>query len=273
MRYLIDGYNLAFRCPQFDQKSLAKQRAHWITWLAEAAEQLNLNFIVVFDSSYAPGHQQRCHYALLEIYYTDQGQSADEWILHELAEGTSSHAKPAPPHTVVITSDRLLAVHARHLGARTQTVESFLQTLRKRLAKKEQKAQRHPPGLQKQQAAVAPLKVALHEKAQKKPHPSDSGTAKKPCQAPFSTTSEAAFAFYLSTFEKSYQQQLEEENSSEKEVKRGQGKAAKQLLSTKNRPKQQQHTPQPASTITDTERLRRLFERRYEELIGHDEKI
>lgn len=130
MYYYVDGYNLALRSRRFEGSNFQGVREAWICWLSEHSTELGLHVTLVFDSNYAPGISQRRHLAALEVVYTAQGETADEWILAALA------GKNRSKQIVVVTSDKLLAKHARHLGAKTEPVEAFLMWLDKRIVKK-----------------------------------------------------------------------------------------------------------------------------------------
>lgn len=125
MHYFVDGYNLLFRVTT-EKMPLQKKREILLSILAS----FHLNLTVVFDSDQIKhGLHDRSHWQDLEIVYTEKGQSADAYILQEI--GLSN----APQRETVITSDKQLATHCNHRGAKTQTIEAFLEKMAKRKAK------------------------------------------------------------------------------------------------------------------------------------------
>lgn len=119
MHYFIDGYNLLFRSPA-ETKTLEDARKQMIDFLVDAKFSLTL----VFDGK-RPDLPHRMHKGALEIIYTSKGQSADSYILEAL-----SLVKNPRVHTV-ITSDKNLASSCQHIGAYTQSIDSFLAILQK----------------------------------------------------------------------------------------------------------------------------------------------
>lgn len=126
MHYFVDGYNLLFRIAR-GKMTLQKKREILLSALAS----FNLNLTVVFDSTQEKyGVEDRGHWHDLEIVYTEEGQTADAYILHELSLSNT------PRREMVITSDKLLASHCRHYGAKTQSIEEFLERQAHRKLKK-----------------------------------------------------------------------------------------------------------------------------------------
>lgn len=130
MRYLIDGYNLLFRIAK-PGRALEKKREELIAELNQVIDDFKLKATVVFDGSH-PGisHAMRHHFAALEIIYTYQNLSADEYIIEEV------NSARRPEEIIVITSDRGLAQTCKNLGAKTQTIETFISSLKKKPARK-----------------------------------------------------------------------------------------------------------------------------------------
>lgn len=142
MRYYVDGYNLLFRLFKTDEE-LQERRDRFLEVLQAKASLLDLHITVVFDSQYHPSEATHTHFGALEVLFTDTGVTADECILHLVKADT--HKK------VVVTSDKRLAIKARHQEAKTETAEEFLAWLNKRFLnrvkrqKKEPKPKPKPP--------------------------------------------------------------------------------------------------------------------------------
>lgn len=122
MHYFIDGYNLLFRLVSH-RGLLQQQREQLITDFGEKLQWISLDMTIVFDAAYQQGGGSRSHYRNLEIIYTSKGESADEFILSEIAQSQN------PQNETVITSDKGLASKARMLQAKTETVERFHQQM------------------------------------------------------------------------------------------------------------------------------------------------
>lgn len=147
MHYFIDGYNLLFRLVN-QQGVLQKQREQLIADFGEKLQWVHLDMTIVFDATYHRGGMTRSHYRNLEIIYTSEGETADEFILSEIAQS------PNPKNETVITSDKKLASQARMLQAKTETVEQFHQHMNHIHAKKKKPP---PPKLLKPQKETAPV--------------------------------------------------------------------------------------------------------------------
>lgn len=135
MHYFIDGYNLIFRLP-FKKIPLQKKRDEVLSALNELIEDQGLDVCIVFDSAQRREGSIRGHFASLEVVYTDESQSADDYIYEAL-----TFCRGNLIHETVVTSDRELAVRCKVLGARTQTIEGFLAALFKKKKKKKKSAQ------------------------------------------------------------------------------------------------------------------------------------
>lgn len=129
MHYFIDGYNLMFRTLHASD-DLQTQRWRIIHDLNEKIQILNLDVTLVFDSHYQFGEATRTHFNKLEIQFTEQGETADEFILEELKH------EQTPQMQTVVTSDKTLAWLSRRSAAKTETVEEFLGWLNKRYKNK-----------------------------------------------------------------------------------------------------------------------------------------
>lgn len=125
-KYLIDGYNFLFRTSG-KGSSLEKKRQALLELLNEELAPLRLNVSIVFDGAdpirrYAQSGQ----YDSLEVVYTSDDQNADEYLIERVQR--AKH----PTQYVLVTSDRALAQSCRSLGARTFTIEAFLQFIEKK---------------------------------------------------------------------------------------------------------------------------------------------
>jgi len=129
MHYIIDGYNLMFRTLRAND-DLQTQRESIIRDLNAKIHIVNLDVTIVFDAHYQKGESSRSHLQHLEIFFTEHGQTADEWILNYL-----KHEKK-PQQQIVITSDKKLAWQSRRKGAHTLTIEDFLKELNQRYKNK-----------------------------------------------------------------------------------------------------------------------------------------
>ncbi|MFI5344195.1 MAG: NYN domain-containing protein [Chlamydiales bacterium] len=161
MHYYIDGYNLLFRMTQFHQ-GLQAEREHLLEDLNRKISLLKLDVSIVFDAAFQAGGRSRTHLDALEILYTSEGETADEYILDVLSQ--ASH----PRQEIVVTSDKILAAQVRHLSAKVEPVEEFMRWLNrsyeKRLkqpekTKKPQKQIQLPPPSSPSENAEAPPKA------------------------------------------------------------------------------------------------------------------
>lgn len=122
MHYYIDGYNLLFRMTQFD-KGLQAERESLLQDLNRKISLLNLDVSIVFDAAFQTGGRSRTHLDALEILYTGEGETADEYILDVLSQTHN------PRREIVVTSDKILAAQVRHLSAKVEAVEEFMRWL------------------------------------------------------------------------------------------------------------------------------------------------
>ncbi len=129
MHYFIDGYNLMFYL-NLAEDELSVQRDQVISDLHRKIELLNLDVTIVFDAAYRFGLGQRTHLKNLEICFTDEGESADDYIIRKLE--SVRNAK----NETVVTSDNKLAWRARNFLANTVAVDKFVDWLNLRYKKK-----------------------------------------------------------------------------------------------------------------------------------------
>lgn len=132
--YLIDGYNFLFRIKGNSFSSLEKNRKALLVLLNEELSSLQLSVSIIFDGSDPIClHARRAIFDSLEVIYTSDVQSADEYLIEMLEQ--AKH----PAHYTIITSDRELSRKCRSLGAKTLTVEAFLHFIQEK-QKKTQKS-------------------------------------------------------------------------------------------------------------------------------------
>lgn len=124
IHYYVDGYNLLFRYMR-GKEDLRALREEMIKELDEKAALFPIQVSVVFDAACRPGFGSREHYRCLEILFTSEGESADDFILREIERASHPHLK------VVVTSDKRLALLARHLSAKTESVPHFIERINK----------------------------------------------------------------------------------------------------------------------------------------------
>lgn len=129
MHYIIDGYNLLFRILTKGE-SLASQRQHIIESLNRKIQVIGIDVSIVFDSNYNITDTPKSHYKHLAIQFTSKGMTADEWIIDHLKRSTH------PEHTIVVTSDKRLAVSIRQCSGKVDSVEDFVTNLNKRYKNK-----------------------------------------------------------------------------------------------------------------------------------------
>ena len=144
MHYYVDGYNLIFRTLAAGE-SLQQRREILISELNAKAERLNLSITVVFDSHYQKNEATLHHYRSLEIIYTNEKETADDYIIKALKHQTNIR------QVTVVTSDQHLAWRARREGAQTETAEQYLSSLQKRYRNRVQQEKRESsaPPIQK----------------------------------------------------------------------------------------------------------------------------
>lgn len=141
MHYYIDGYNFLFRLSHDWHFDLRTQREALIQAFNEKIEELKLSLTIVFDGAEMPrGDYTRGHWKNVEVVYTHEGLSADDYILHQLEN------ERHPKLWTVVTADRELMGRAKLLGAGAMDIVMFLQLLEKRKRKKigRRRAERSP---------------------------------------------------------------------------------------------------------------------------------
>jgi predicted RNA-binding protein with PIN domain len=131
MHYLIDGYNLLFRTLRArGSEDLRYERERLVVELGIKLKIAGIDGALIFDSYHQIGPRERFYQQGLDVHYTDEKQTADEYILEWL------RLVKRPQDYTVVTSDRGLARRAACKGARVQTVEGFKAMLGKLYLKK-----------------------------------------------------------------------------------------------------------------------------------------
>ena len=99
---------------------MQSQRESIIYDLNKKISLIKLDVSIVFDAAFQIGGRRRSHYNALEILFTGEGETADEYIIDEI----KNH--PNPHQETVVTSDKKLAWHIRNSSAHTESVEEFM---------------------------------------------------------------------------------------------------------------------------------------------------
>lgn len=181
MHYYIDGYNLLFKIVSAGE-DLQKQRTRLIQDLRSKIEILKLDAVLVFDSHYQPSASTRLHYNDFEVVFTDEGETADDYILSKLK------SSPNPAQETVVTSDKRLAWRARRKLAKTESVEEFISWLNKRVKNKLQPKEKPCEKLSKITSTPIPQSQKEFPKSR--------------------ASAEECFDYYLETFEQADAKQI-----------------------------------------------------------------
>jgi predicted RNA-binding protein with PIN domain len=234
MHYIIDGYNLIFRLTRGHERSLQVQRQQIILELTDRVEILGLKITLVFDSMYQKNESRRTYYKNLEIVYTGEGQTADEWILANL------HEVKKPNKIQIVTSDKHLAWKARRLGAQTVPVEEFIDWLNQRYFNKILKKNRT------EEVIVAP-KIEVKQPEEPKPAPLPAPMPKKP--------EKGSLEYYQTIFEEEYTEILKSTPVKEAKVTK------KEKASQTKAKKPAQYQKKATDPALEMERWLEIFEK------------
>lgn len=128
MHYYIDGYNMLFR--HMPSRNLQAERETLLDELNQKISLLNLDVSIVFDATFQEGGRSRSHLESLEILYSAEGETADEYIIDVISRASN------PRSEVVVTNDKMLASHVRHFSAKVESVEAFMQWLNRSYQKR-----------------------------------------------------------------------------------------------------------------------------------------
>lgn len=260
MHYYIDGYNLLFYLLGTSAGSLKSQRDWIIQSLNIKTESLGLDLTVVFDSPLSPGEGSRSHFQHLEILYTPEGVSADDFIIYKLAESRDVSKE------VVVTNDRELSIRARHQHANAQGIENFINWLDRRYKNKVKKKIKLPQKHPEKSLKLVEKESALTRSPAPKIQFSEPVPRIKllPLPAPFIPTpldeppkaALGSFDYYLSQFESAHEKILLEENA-KSHSKKGKVKQAKRKVSLF-----QEHSPDDTPRLSESERWLEIFQKR-----------
>lgn len=235
MHYFIDGYNMLFRLMHADD-NLQSNREQIIYELNKKISLVNMNVSVVFDAAFQLGERSRSHFKELEILFTAEGETADEFILEEIK--TSSY----PQQETVVTSDKKLAWWVRRHLAHTETVEDFITRLNKLYKKKLKQAKKEQAPSSPSSPSASPILV--------------SKATKKSITPSSTATLEEYIDYYEQVFESHFQELLTQEKMN---------KPSKQsVLASKKTKKKKSLFPEelhpPVNAKTDMERWLKIFE-------------
>ena len=242
MHYFIDGYNLLFRLLH-DKEDLQSQREAIIRDLNQKIALVKIDVSIVFDAAFQMGERTRTHYNELEILFTAEGESADEYIVDEIKNS------PHPQQETVVTSDKKLAWRVRNRSAHTESVEDFVLWLNRAYKNK--------------------LRQSKKEKQQPAPSPIPASTPIRPAPKPRSLVPskdaplEAYAEYYAQVFESEWQGILKKE---EKQAREADSTSNQTKKRPPRRPKQRRdpfETPQTPEekSATEMERWLKIFEK------------
>lgn len=126
MHYFLDAYNLLFRL--LDKGEVVQlAREALIDQIGKKVNLIDLRVTLVFDSAYQPGWASSQQDRMLEIIYTSEGETADDWLIR-YSKKLSTH-----PEITIVTSDKRLAVHLKVKGIKILSCEKFISFLNKRV--------------------------------------------------------------------------------------------------------------------------------------------
>lgn len=130
MHYIIDGYNLLFYLFGTSFNDFKSKRQSLIQSINAKIQFLSLDVSLVFDSHLSPGEGSRSHFHHLEVLFTPEGMTADDFIIQYLRSSRNTSKE------VLVTNDRELSLRAKHLLASTQSIDHFLNWLDRRYSNK-----------------------------------------------------------------------------------------------------------------------------------------
>lgn len=238
MHYFIDGYNMLFRLLHGNE-NLQSQRAAIVYDLNKKISLIKLDVSIVFDSTSQMGERSRSHYDQVEILYSAEGETADEYILDEIKNALH------PQQETVVTSDKKLALRVRNRSAHTESVEEFIEWLNRSYKNKLRQIKKEKP------LSSSPLPPAL-------PRPLSTPPSLVPSkEAPL----EAYTDYYAQVFESEWQDILKKEEIDKQTLS--------SMPSQKRPPRQpkrrkdpfQPPPPPEVNEATEMERWLKIFER------------
>ncbi|EHL76289.1 NYN domain-containing protein [Bacillus smithii] len=139
---LVDGYNIIGAWPELQElkkKDLAAARDRLIEKMAEYQGYSGFKVIVVFDAHYVKGIEKRYQNYQVEVVFTRENESADEWIEKKAIELTNIRNQ-----VYVATSDyteqwAVFGQGALRISARELLIE--MKEIEKKIKKKVKKTQ------------------------------------------------------------------------------------------------------------------------------------
>lgn len=130
--YLIDGYNWLFRTLHSKQEeTLQIEREKIIRELSLKLSTAQMSATLIFDSHYNPGPAERLMSRGIPIYFTDAGQTADEYIVEFMKYASR------PQDYTIVTSDNRLAWAVRQKQGHSLSIHDFKKMLNRICLKKE----------------------------------------------------------------------------------------------------------------------------------------
>lgn len=230
MHYFIDGYNLLFRLTQ--DGDLQTEREAVIRDLNKKISLIKLDASIVFDAAYRLGGRSRSHFDALEILFTAERETADDYILEEIQNSSSPHQE------TVVTSDKSLARQVRLCSGHTMSIEEFIGWLNRSYKNKLKQSKKEKPSLPKQ---------APPQKKKTLPPPSD---------API----EAFADYYSQVFETKWDEIQKKEQLTKEASKPSKKQPPRKPRQKKDR-FQEPPTPEEREA-TEMERWFKIFEKR-----------
>lgn len=248
MHYYIDGYNLVFRLLH-DDEELQSQREAIIYDLNQKISLVKIDVSIVFDSTFQIGGRTQSHYHELEILFTAEGETADEYILDEIKNN------PHPEQETIVTSDKKLAWRVRNRSAHTESVEDFILWLNRAYKNKirELKKQKHKPS----PSTESPSKSSSSSIPSKPP----SSSKIPPKDAPL----EACTEYYARIFESEWEEiKKEEELHRQASISTSSQKQPPRKPKKKRDPFEVPQSPEEKAA-TEMERWLKIFEQHSKE--------
>lgn len=130
MLYIIDGYNLFFRCEK-NPNPFEETRATFLETFAGLVAKAKLDVCIILDgnpgiSSHSPIQRELGN---VEILYSPTGLDADTYIIEYLS------TRPSAREITVVSSDREVQREAKNAGAHISSIKSFLSLIKKKAKK------------------------------------------------------------------------------------------------------------------------------------------
>lgn len=126
MIYYLDGYNLLLSLGESEpnySNPLSSQTFHD---LIEINQTINLSLIIVFDAYNSPKTVSRLDFKRLEVVYTDQGQTADDYICEAIEVSLN------PQNCTVVTNDGQLKKKANLLTGKSLNWKQFFSLIKRK---------------------------------------------------------------------------------------------------------------------------------------------